>query len=177
MLVIGDNNVFREFSTVNIATSKGTKQTVMGNNNYMMSYTHVGHDSIIGNNVVIANDSHIGGHCVIEDFVTIGGVCAFNQYVRVGKHAFIAGSSVVNKDILPFSKAQGTYAVVRATNKIGMQRKGFTLEEAQNMHKAIRIIIMGSDTIEQGIERIRQECTPCPHVDYFINFNNCTMNR
>lgn len=169
-LIIGNNNVFREFSTMNIATSKGDKKTEIGNNCYFMSYTHVGHDCKIGDNVTVANDSHLGGHCIIEDNVTIGGVCAFNQFVRVGKNAFIAGSSVVIKDILPFSKAQGNYAAARATNKIGLSRKGFSKEEVENIHRALRILIMGSDTFEEGIARVQEECTASPAIEYLIQF-------
>lgn len=169
-LRIGNHNTFREFSTVNIATAKGGKETVIGDHNYLMAYTHVGHDCRIGNHVVIANDSHIAGHSVIEDNVTIGGVCAFNQHTMVGKGSFIAGSSVVNKDILPFSRAQGNYAVCRATNKVGLSRKGFPPEEVENIHRAIRIILMGSDTIEEGIARIERECQMSENVNYLINF-------
>ena len=146
-LIIGNNNTFREFSTANIATAKGDGKTEIGNNGYFMAYTHIGHDCKLGNNVIIANDSHLGGHCEIGDGVTIGGVCAFNQFTKVGRMAFIAGSSVINKDILPFARAQGNYAVIRATNKIGLARKGFSREEVMNVHKAIRIMIMGSDTV------------------------------
>lgn len=169
-LVIGDNNVFREFCTVNIATSKGAGVTTVGHNGYFMAYTHIGHDCRIGDNVIMANDTHLGGHCDIEDNVVIGGICAFNQYTNVGRNAFIAGGSVVNKDILPFSRAQGSYAIVRATNKVGLLRKGFSKDEVDNIHKAIRIIIMGSKTIEEGLERIRQECAPGPYIDYLVNF-------
>lgn len=169
-LIIGDHNIFRECTTVNIATTKGNHKTIMGHNGYFMAYTHVGHDCVIGDNVIIANDSHLGGHCEIGDGVTIGGVCAFNQFTKVGKLAFIAGYSVVNKDILPFSRAQGTYAVIRATNKIGMARKGFSREEVINMHKAIRILTKGSDTVEEGLARIAVECTPSPNIDYFVDF-------
>jgi UDP-N-acetylglucosamine acyltransferase len=170
MLIIGDNNVIREFTTLNIATSKGDKKTEIGNNCYLMAYTHVGHDCKIGNNVIIANNSHLGGHTTIEDNVTIGGVCAFNQFVKVGRNAFIAGSSIVTKDILPFCRAQGNYAVARATNKIGLLRKGFSKDEVQNIHKAIRIILMGDETIEKGLERIRRECEMSPNIEYFIQF-------
>lgn len=169
-LIIGSNNVFREFCTINIATSKGDKKTEVGNHCYLMSYTHVGHDCKIGNNVIIANNSHLGGHCEVEDNVTIGGVCAFNQFTRVGRGSFVAGGSEVNKDILPFSRAQGSYAMVRATNKIGLSRKGFSREEVSNVHKAIRIMIMGSHTVEEGLERIRQECQMSSNIEYFIKF-------
>src|SRR4051812_9451909 len=90
-LKIGNGNIFREFTTVNIATSKGDKETTIGDNGYFMAYTHIGHDCKIGNNVVIANDSHLGGHTTIEDGVVIGGLSAFNQFTKVGRGAFIAG--------------------------------------------------------------------------------------
>lgn len=169
-LIIGNHNVFREFSTVNIATSKGDGKTVIGDHGYFMAYTHVGHDCKIGNNVVMANDTHLGGHCEIEDNVVIGGVCAFNQFTKVGKNAFIAGSSVINKDILPFSRAQGNYAIVRATNKVGLLRKGFSKEDVNNIHKAIRILVMGNQTVEEGLARIRGECVMSPNLEYLIHF-------
>ena len=169
-LVIGNNNTFREFSTVNIATSKGDKETTVGDNGYFMAYTHIGHDCKIGNNVVIANDTHLGGHTKIEDNVVIGGVCAFNQYITVGKNAFVAGSSAVNKDILPFSRAQGNYAICRATNKVGLIRKGFSRDEVENIHRAIRIILLGSDSIEEGLTRITNECTMSDNMEYLVNF-------
>ena len=170
MLIVGNNNVIREFTTLNIATSKADKKTEIGNNCYFMAYTHVGHDSKIGNNVIIANNSHLGGHTTIEDNVTIGGVCAFNQFTKVGRNAFIAGSSIVTKDILPFCRAQGNYAVARATNKIGLLRKGFSKAEVQNIHKAIRIVLMGAGTIDESIARIQAECQQSPNIEYFINF-------
>lgn len=170
LLKIGDDNIFREFTTANTGSSKGDRLTVIGDKNYFMSYTHVGHDCRIGSHIVVANNSHIGGHVTVEDHVTIGGVCAFNQFSRIGKYSFIAGSTVVNKDILPYSKAQGVFAVCRATNKIGLQRKGFSQEEVDNIHRAMRIILMGSDTMDEGIARINEECQMTPAIEYFIRF-------
>lgn len=169
-LVIGHNNTFREFSTVNIATAKGKAITTVGNNCYLMAYTHVGHDCTLGNNVIMANDSHLGGHCEVEDNVVISAVCAFNQFTRIGKGAFVAGGSLVNKDILPFSRAQGDWALIRATNKVGLLRRGFSREEVQNIHKAIRIVIMGSNSIDEALSRISKECTPSENIDYLLQF-------
>lgn len=169
-LIIGDNNVIREFTTLNIATTKASGATVIGNNNYFMAYAHVGHDCKIGNNVIVANNTNFAGHCVIEDNVTIGGMCGFTQFVRVGKNSFIASSSISNKDIIPFSRAQGNWALVRATNKVGLLRKGFSKEEVTNIHKAIRIVIMGSATLNEAYERIEQECTPSENISYLVNF-------
>lgn len=169
-LIIGDNNVIREFTTFNLATSKGDGITQIGNNCYFMAYSHVGHDCKIGNNVIVANNSHFGGHCEVEDNVVIGGVCAFNQFSKIGRYSFVAGSSIVNKDILPFSRAQGNYAVVRATNKVGLLRKGFSKEEVANIHKAIRIIIMGTGTVDEALARIQSECKPSENIDSLVHF-------
>jgi UDP-N-acetylglucosamine acyltransferase len=169
-LVIGDHNIFREFSTVNLATSKGDKKTTIGSHCYFMSYTHVGHDCHIGSHVIVANDSHLGGHCLVDDYVVIGGMCAFNQFTRVGRGAFIAGGSIVNKDILPFSKAQGNHAVVRATNKVGLARRGVDREEVDNIHRAIRILIMGSETLEEALARIDTECATSENIEYLVRF-------
>lgn len=169
-LKIGNNNIFREFSTVNIATTKGDRETTIGDNGYFMAYTHIGHDCKIGSHVVIANDSHLGGHTIIEDNVVIGGLSAFHQFTKVGRGAFVAGSSMVNKDILPFSRAQGNWAVCRATNKIGMARKGISREEIQNIHRALRILMLGSQTVEEGLNRIQAECQMSPNLEYLIQF-------
>jgi len=169
-LKIGNNNHFREFSTVNIATLKGDKETTIGDNCYFMSYTHIGHDCKIGNNVVIANDTHLGGHTEIEDNVVIGGLSAFHQFTKVGRGAFVAGSSMVNKDILPFCRAQGNWATCKATNKIGLARKGFARDEVANIHRALRILILGSDTINEAISRIESECQMSSNLEYLVNF-------
>lgn len=169
-LKIGNHNIFREFSTANLATTKEDKETTIGSHGYFMAYTHIGHDCKISDHVIIANNSHLGGHTVLEDHVVIGGVSAFNQFTRVGRFAFIGGGSVVNKDILPFSRAHGDHAVCRATNKVGLSRNGFSKEEVENVHRALRILIMGSSTMDEGIERINKECTASPNIQYLIDF-------
>ena len=169
-LIVGDNNVIREFTTLNLATSKGDGKTEIGSNCYFMAYSHVGHDCKIGNNVIVANNSHFGGHCEVEDNVFVGGVCAFNQFSRIGKYAYIAGSSIINKDIPPFSRAQGNWALAKATNKIGLLRKGFSKEEINNIHKALRILIMGTGTIDELLARIQSECGTSPHIDHLLHF-------
>lgn len=168
-LVIGDNNVFREFCSVSIGTARG-KGTRIADNNFFMAYTHLGHDVQCGSHVVVANDSHIAGHTVLEDHVKIMGVCAFQQRVTIGRHVFIAGASVISKDILPFTQAQGNYAASRATNKIGLQRAGFSPERVQNIHKAVRAVIMGGRTIQEAIEKIEAECQMTEDIEYMIRF-------
>lgn len=168
-LVIGNNNTFREFCTISIGTAKG-KGTSVQDNNYFMAYTHLGHDVRCGSNVVVANDSHIAGHTIIEDHVKIMGVCAFQQNVTVGKYVFLAGASVVTKDLLPFTQAQGNYAVSRATNKVGLQRSGVSADRVANIHKAVRSVLMGGRTIEESIAMIESECEMNEDIRYMIEF-------
>ena len=169
-LVMGDNNFIREFVTVNLGTPTGGGITQIGSNCLLMAYVHIAHDCHIGNNVVIANTTNLAGHVTIEDFVRVGGVCAFNQFVKIGKFAFIAGDSAVNKDILPFSMAQGKYAVCRATNSVGLERAGFAKEEVDNIYRAIRMILKGSRTLEEAVKDIEAECTPSDNIQYLLSF-------
>lgn len=169
-LEIGDRNNIREFVTINNGTVKGGGVTRIGSDCLLMAYVHIAHDCQIGNQVVIANTSQFAGHVIVEDHVKISGVCRFNQFVRVGKHSFIAGDSSVNKDVIPFSIAQGNYAVSRAANTIGLERDGFPAPEVEAIYKAIRIVLKGERTIEQAIEEITNFCPATANVEYLVNF-------
>jgi UDP-N-acetylglucosamine acyltransferase len=169
-LILGENNTIRESVTMSIGTVTGTGETRVGNGNLIMAYAHVAHDNVIGNNNVIANSVQLAGHVTVEDKVTIGGMCAVNQFVHIGKHAFIGGGSLINKDILPFVIAQGSYAVARATNKIGLERSGFSEETVQNINRAIRILTQAKGTLEESVNRIQQECGNSEEVGYLLHF-------
>ncbi|NCN95104.1 MAG: acyl-ACP--UDP-N-acetylglucosamine O-acyltransferase [Bdellovibrionales bacterium] len=169
-LEIQDNNVFREFVTVNVGTLTGGGTTRIGNSNLLMAYVHIAHDCQLGNDIAIANTSNFAGHVIVEDSVRVGGVCSFNQFIRIGKYSFIAGDSAVNKDILPFTRAQGKYAVSRALNSIGMERAGYSKEEVANVKKAVRLVIMGDRTMEEALAEIKNQCTPSEAITYFCDF-------
>lgn len=170
LLSIGNNNIIREFVTINNGTVKGGGATTIGHNNLLMAYVHIAHDCHIGNHVVIANTSNFAGHVIVEDQVRIGGVCSFSQFVTIGKYSYIAGESAINKDILPFSMAQGSYAVSRATNKIGLDRAGFGKEEIENIHRALRFLIMGQRTVAEALQLIEQECLPSENINHLVHF-------
>ncbi len=169
-LVIGNGNMFREFVTVNVGTVTGTGITKIGNNNLFMAYVHIAHDCDIGSNIAIANASNFAGHVTVEDNVRVGGICSFNQFIRIGKNSFIAGDSAVNKDILPFTMAQGKYAVSRALNSIGLERAGYSKDEIANLKRAVRLVTMGDRTIEQALAEIEKQCTPSEALKYFTDF-------
>ena len=171
-LEMGDGNIVREYATINCGTVKGGGLTKIADNCMFMAYVHVAHDCQLANNVVIANTTNFAGHVMVEDNVRIGGVCAFNQFVRVGRFAYIAGESAVNKDILPFTMVQGMgeYAVSRATNKVGLERAGFSKDEVDNIHRGIRALLMGNRTIEEALDLIAKECVPSPNIEHLVNF-------
>lgn len=169
-LLIGNNNHIREYTTLNLGTVQGGGVTVLGDNNLVMAYAHFGHDCIVGHHNVIANSCQLAGHVTVQDHVTIGGMSGVNQFATLGSHCFIAGFSSINKDILPYSIAQGNFAVVRATNKIGLERKGISEKSISEINKAIRIMTKGDSTVEERVERIQRECESCPEIEYFVNF-------
>jgi UDP-N-acetylglucosamine acyltransferase len=169
-LEIGDRNVIREFVTINVGTVTGTGVTKIGNDNLLMAYVHVAHDCRIGNHIAIANTTNFAGHVTVEDHVRIGGVCSFNQFITIGRYAFVAGDSAVNKDVMPYTIAQGKYAVSRAPNEIGMQRAGFSKEDIENIWRAIRIVTKGGRTIEEALSDIGRDCAPGEHIRYLMEF-------
>jgi len=169
-LELGESNVFREFTTVNIGTPEGGGKTIIGDKCLFMSYVHVAHDCLIGNEVIVANSSNFAGHVIVEDFVGVGGVCQFNQFIKIGKCSYIAGDSAVNKDVLPFTIAQGKYAVSRATNKIKLDRLGFEKPEIENIHKAVRFLTKGNRSVEEGLEMIKSECVESVNIEHFVDF-------
>lgn len=169
-VIIGENNMIREYATIHAGTPDGGGITRIGNNCLLMAYVHIAHDCLLANNVIIANSTQLAGHVHMEDFVRVGGVCAFNQFVRLGKHCYIAGDSAVNKDVLPFAIAQGKYAVMRAANQIGMERSGYSKSEVENVRRALRIITKGGHTVEAALERISKECESSPALEHLITF-------
>ncbi|OQW49067.1 MAG: acyl-[acyl-carrier-protein]--UDP-N-acetylglucosamine O-acyltransferase [Proteobacteria bacterium SG_bin7] len=169
-LTIGNGNMIREYVTVNLGTVTGTGLTTIANNNLIMAYSHIAHDCRIGSNIAIANSCQLAGHVTIEDNVRVGGMCGFVQFIKIGKFAYIAGDSTINKDVVPFCMAQGRWAVTRATNKIGLERAGFSDKSISQIHKAIRLTIMGDRTIDEALNAIESECEIDENVKYLIDF-------
>ncbi len=169
-LIIGDDNTIREFATLNIGTVKDKGVTSIGNKNLLMAYSHIAHDCVIGSNNVIANSTQFAGHIHVSDHVVIAGGCLINQFTKVGRGAYITGDSSVNKDVPPFTIVQGKYAVMRACNKVGLERSGMAKSEVDNIYKAVRILIKGKNTLEDSIAKIKLECELTDNINYFIEF-------
>jgi UDP-N-acetylglucosamine acyltransferase len=122
-LIIGKNNVIREFCLFNPGTKGGGGKTVIGDNNFFMGYVHIAHDCIIGNNCILANAATLAGHVELGDNVVIGGMTPIHQFVKIGDYAMIAGGSAVSQDIPPYCLAEGNRAVLKGLNLVGLRRK------------------------------------------------------
>ena len=130
-LIIGDDNTFRECVTINKATNQGEK-TIVGNNNLIMAYSHIGHNCEIGNNVILSNSVQVAGHVVIEDSAIVGGCLGIHQFVHIGYLSMIGGMTRVTRDIPPFCLAEGSPGRLRGLNKVGIKRSG--LIERKNLN-------------------------------------------
>ena len=166
---IGDNNIFREFVTVNGTVGPGDS-TKIGSECFLMAYAHVAHNCVIGDNVILANSVNLGGHVEIHDFAIIGGVTPVHQFVRVGQHAFIGGGSRVERDIPPFVKAAGSPPRVYGINTIGLERRGFS-EETRGMIKKMFNVLYRSDlNVSQVLERLKNGDFQDPERRIFVDF-------
>jgi UDP-N-acetylglucosamine acyltransferase len=168
---IGNDNIIREYVSINRATTKEDWETVVGDNNYLMAYAHVGHDCRLGSGIIMANVATLGGHANLGDYVNIGGVTAVHQFVRIGSYAFIGGESAVVQDIPPFMLAAGAErAKLYGPNQKGLKRQGFSRETIDGLKKAYKIIWRGNKRLSEGINRAREEIEPFPELEMLLEF-------
>jgi UDP-N-acetylglucosamine acyltransferase len=156
-LVVGNNNVIKEYVTMNRGTEHGDGVTSIGDDNFIMAYAHVAHDCKVGNNIIMANCATLAGHVEIADFVIFGGLCAVHQFCRVGKYAFISGVTGVPKDVPPFVIAAGDRAKLYGLNVVGLERRGFTKEDITQLKKAYRIIFRSSLPLSTSLRIVQEE--------------------
>ncbi|MEZ5813568.1 MAG: acyl-ACP--UDP-N-acetylglucosamine O-acyltransferase [Alphaproteobacteria bacterium] len=156
-LIIGANNVIREYTTMNPGTKDGGMVTRVGDNCLFMMSTHVAHDCQIGNNVIMANNATLGGHVQVGDFVIIGGLAAVHQFVRIGDHAIIGGMSGVENDVIPYGRVKGERAYLHGLNLIGLERRGFDKDDIRALQRAFNQLFGDEGTMEQRIESVMQD--------------------
>ena len=168
-LKIGDGNAFREFCTVNRATSAGDA-TIIGSHGNFLAYTHIGHDCTIGDHVIFSNNATLGGHVEIGDHVILGGLTGIHQFCRIGAHAITGGFTKIVQDVPPYMVADGNPARTRAVNKIGLERRGFS-EEARNSIKfAYRALFREDRNTTEALEVLRSMEESTEEVKNIITF-------
>ncbi len=166
---IGDNNDFREFCTVHVATGEGDS-TRIGSDNLLMAYVHIAHNCHIHDHTVIANAVNLAGHVEVESHATIGGLTPVHQFVRIGAYSFVGGGSRLPQDVPPFIKVAGNPVEVAGLNSIGMKRNGFTEEELLNLRRAYRLLYRSGLNVTQALERIAADCSLDRRVEELMAF-------
>ncbi|HQP10263.1 MAG TPA: acyl-ACP--UDP-N-acetylglucosamine O-acyltransferase [Candidatus Omnitrophota bacterium] len=169
-LNIGENNVIREYVTINPGTVEGGSKTVVGSGNLIMAYSHIAHDCVVGNNCIMANGATLGGHVTLEDNAMIGGLSAVHQFVRLGRLAIVGGCSKVVQDVPPFSTCDGHPAKVITTNVVGLRRAQIPEETINRLKKAFKILFHSGLSKTTALERIAKEIDSCPEIEHLIFF-------
>ena len=173
-VIIGDNNVIREFVTINRASTKEDGITVLGNNNYLMAYAHVAHDCRLGNSIIMANSATLGGHVRVGDHAIISAFVAVHQFVRIGEYSFVGAKCGVDRDIPPFMLASvdetGPRAKLFGVNSIGLRRKGFSKDTIEALKKAYKIIWLEHKNLSKAIEQAMAELPRFPELELLFSF-------
>jgi UDP-N-acetylglucosamine acyltransferase len=170
-LVAGDGNIFREYVTISRGTTKGGSTTRLGDKNFFLAYSHVGHDCQIGSNTLFVNGATLAGHVEVQDFATIGAFSPVHQFCRIGRYAYIGACTVITQDVPPFSKIVTERETKSfGVNAIGLQRKGFSEERVAALKKAYRLLLRSKLNTSQALEKMRQECGDSEDVRELTKF-------
>ena len=156
-LEVGDDNIFREYVTVSRGTKKGGGTTRIGNDNFLLAYSHVGHDCQVGSGTLFVNGATLAGHVEVEDYVTLGSFSPVHQFCRLGRYAYIGACTVITQDVLPFS----LIVTERETkcfgaNTIGLERKGFSPERIKELQGAFKVLLRSKKNTTQALEELRK---------------------
>ncbi len=171
---IGDKTDIREYVTISRGTAGGGGVTRVGADCLIMAYTHIGHDSSIGNGCILANAATLAGHVTVEDYATVGALCPVHQFCRIGKYSYIGGGTTITQDVLPYSLtsiARDNHAY--GLNKVGLERKGFTPEQLKELRAAYRVLTGSRKNVSQALEELRAKVDAGEageHVRYLVEF-------
>lgn len=169
-LEIGDGNRIGENVTIHLGTAKGGGVTRIGSDTLLMAYSHVAHDCQVLDKAMLINLAQLSGHVIVEEGAVVGGIVAVSQFVRLGSLSFLALGAMVNKDILPYTIAEGHWAAPKATNKVGLQRAGYSAEDIREIDSAVRILLDRSRTIDGAVAEIKATGARCAGVEHLLEF-------
>ncbi len=166
---IGDHTTIREYVTINRGTSYARK-TVVGRHCLIMAYVHIAHDCILGDHVILANDVGLSGHVEIGDWAILEGKVGVQQFIKIGMHSFIAGASLVRKNVPPYVKAAREPLSYAGVNSIGLQRREFSAEQIQHIQDIYRILYVRGYNLTRAVELIEEEVIPTPEREHILEF-------
>lgn len=169
-LVIGDRNRIGEYVSISRGTDKGGGVTRIGDDTFIMAFVHLGHDCKVADHVTITNATQLAGHVTVEHHALLSGLAGVSQFTRVGAHAFLTAGAFANKDIAPYTIAEGHWAVPRALNRVGLKRAGFDAAARKNLERAVRLLLDRRLTLAEVVERIGSDCEPGAAITHFVEF-------
>jgi UDP-N-acetylglucosamine acyltransferase len=169
-LQIGHHNRIGEFVSINLGSQKGGGITRVGDHNFIMAYVHIGHDCRLEDHIILTNGAQFAGHIVIEHHAVVSGLTGATQFCRLGAYSFLVAGALANKDIPPYTIAEGHWATPRATNRVGLRRAGFDDAERRNIDRAVRLLLDRTLTVAEVAEAIERQCTQSPQIEHFIEF-------
>jgi UDP-N-acetylglucosamine acyltransferase len=170
-LEVGDENIFREHVTISRGTKKGGGVTRIGNDNFFLSYSHVGHDCQVGSHTLFVNGATLAGHVTVQDYVTLGAFSPVHQFCRLGRYAYIGACTVITQDVLPFSLiVTERETKCFGTNTIGLERKGFSAERIQALQRAFKLLLRSKKNTSQALEEMRKTMAGFDDVQELIGF-------
>lgn len=169
--VLGDDNVIRECVTISRGTAGGGGTTKVGSGCLIMAYTHIGHDSVVGDGCILANGATLAGHVNVEDYATVGALNQVHQFCRIGKYAYTGGGTTVTQDVLPFSLTSAKRETrAYGLNKVGLERRGFDRMRLRAIQHAYRYLLAGKMNTSQALEKLKSEGIATDDVAYLVEF-------
>jgi UDP-N-acetylglucosamine acyltransferase len=168
-LVIGDRNVIREGVTIHRGTVQDRSETVIGNDNLLMAYVHIGHDSVISNNAILVNNVALAGHVYVGDFAILSGYTLVHQFCRIREHSFSGMQTAIGKDVPAFVTVSGSPAEAKTINSEGLRRRGFSDQAISQLRRAFKIVYRQSLTIDIALQRLETMLSATPEIQVFID--------
>jgi UDP-N-acetylglucosamine acyltransferase len=166
---VGDNNLIRECVTISLGTKKGGGTTKVGSHTFIMAYSHIGHDSDIGDHAMLVNGATLAGHVTVEEWAVLGAMGPVHQFVRIGAHSYIGGGTTITQDVLPFTKTVARREVATfGINAVGLERRGFSKERIAAIQKAYKTFKRHNNT--QALEKLREEAKSSEDVAMLVKF-------
>ncbi len=163
-LVIGDRNTVREFCTINRGTVQDEGVTRIGSDNWIMSYVHIAHDVVVGDNCILANNATLAGHCKLGDWAILGGFVGVHQFCRIGAHAFLGMFATIGKDVPAYVMVMGSPGVPRGINAEGLKRRDFTPEQVRNIKAAYKTVYREGLRLEEAVVALRDRAESQPEI-------------
>ncbi|MFM8551067.1 MAG: acyl-ACP--UDP-N-acetylglucosamine O-acyltransferase [Nitrospiraceae bacterium] len=169
-VVIGHDNVLREYVTVNRATVEGGGLTKLGDMNFLMAYSHIAHDCLLGSHIIMANSANLAGHITIGDHAVIGGLAGIHQFVRIGPYAMVGGCSAVAQDVPPFMRANGDRAQLFGLNSVGLRRHGFATQRISTLKKVYAALFRSGQRLSEAVKQTKAQFPDNPDVAQLAAF-------